>query len=537
MGKPWLGAAVVVAFQLAFSVAFSGKAVHLDEPAYLAIAGQILRDPWRPMAFEKFWTGRRVSASRMAPNPPAAGYLLAPVLALSGGNERVMRLLLAGFDAAAALFLYLVAARFLKRPLLPTLAVLAGPGWLVTIPSFLPEKWLAAFGFAALYAAARGDPARPDRWWWAAAALSASAALFKYTGAVFPAACAALLAARGAPPARVAAWLGLALAPSAAHLLSGVLEPERLRGVATSVSAAAGTAPSHHARALLAFASGSVPAVLVWAWWGPVPRRALAAAAAAGAALFLPAFDLAPATAADRLLGLALGAGAAAAVVNAAFRRAGDEGWPLWSTLAGLSLFLQAFAYWSVAARFSTFAAAGLALALAAKLEASQPPRKARALAWAGFLASLSLGLPAAATDAAYANASRDAARELAAPAVDAGRPVWFTGHWGLQHYMEAAGARPIEPESGGWERVTRGSLVILPGVNTNVQRPKRLAADVRVAEPAPPFPLLLMCGAGWRCQAGFHSSMYGFLPFSFTREPLDRFELVEPRQGSGTTP
>ena len=516
----------VAAFQAVLSLLVVGKAVHVDEAVYVSMSRHALADPKHPGDYTAFWSGQRRVASAGVPNPWLPAYLLAP--AAAPANLRLGRLSMIPVDAAAAVFLYLLASQFLAKPLIWVLAILAGPGWWLTIPSILAEKSMAAFGLAALWCAGKVDPKKPDRWFWASAALSSLAVLSKYTGAVFPVTAAAFFLARGASPALLASWLALALGPSALHLASGLLEPDRLRALASRSTPGAGTGSAHHARALLAFLPGSVPALAVWAWPAARKRRVVWLCAAAGAALLCPAFDLAPTTGADRALGILLCAAGSAALA-AAFEKDADRRRWLWLGLAASTLLLQGLVYWSVTARYSIFAAAALAIGLAAALERRLGPAKARVYALAGLLASAALGAAAAATDFAHAEAQRRAANELAAPAKAAGRRVWFTGHWSFQHYMQEAGAEPIVPQDGGWDNVRLGDLAIVPGINTNIIRPtKPVRASVSIIDVPAPLPFLLMCGAGWRCQAGFHSSAYGFLPFSLSREPIERFEIVE---------
>jgi hypothetical protein len=529
-GSASRGLLIVAAFQLALSLAVVSKPLDVDEPLYAAMAGQALSAPRHPGALRYFWEGRWDEVSRIVPSSPLPSFLYAPGVAAAGGDARRLRLCFVPVDVAAALLLYLLAGRFLKRPLVPTLAILAGPGWWLTVPALLLEKWVVVFGLGALYAASRADPRRPDRWWWGAAVLAALSALSKHSGIVFAAGAAALLARRGASPGRLAGWLLVALGPAGAYLASGALDPERLRNFALHARPAGGLGAAHRARAVLAFAAGGVPAAAVWAWATRAPRARLIAAAALGAAVFLPVFDLLPASPADRLLGAALGACAAAAAC--ALLDAPAPGTPLWLGLGGSALAIEAFIYWTVTGRFSLLLSLALALALAERVERERSELVASRWAWAGLALSLAAGIPAAAADGAHARASMEAARQLAAPAVLRGQRVFYTGHWGFQSAMEAAGAKPLDAATGGWAQAGPGDRVIVPGVNANVRAPAgRLLADVSVLEVPSPVPLLVMCGARWRCQAGFHSSAYGFLPFSLTAEPADRFTAVDLRR------
>lgn len=237
---------IVAVFQFALSLSFYGKALDIDEPVYVAMARHVLKDPLHPGSLMWFWEGRTDKISRIVQSPPLPSYLYAGAASAAGDDERRLRLVLIPVDIAAALLLFLLAGRFLKRPLLPVLAVLAGPGWWLTVPAWMLEKWMALFGLAALYAAARADARRPDGWWWAAAGLAALAVGSKYSGIVFPIACAAYLLSRGASALRVAVWISAALGPSAAYFASGFLDPERLRSFALHARPTAGTGAALH---------------------------------------------------------------------------------------------------------------------------------------------------------------------------------------------------------------------------------------------------------------------------------------------------
>jgi hypothetical protein len=99
---------------------------------------------------------------------------MAPGAALAGTRDWLMRLLYLPVELAAAGFLYAFAARFLKKPLVPVLLVLAAPMYWLNVHLLTAERWVAAFGFAGLYAAARA--AGGGRGWLAASAAAFAAA-------------------------------------------------------------------------------------------------------------------------------------------------------------------------------------------------------------------------------------------------------------------------------------------------------------------------------------------------------------------------
>ncbi|MFI5350201.1 MAG: hypothetical protein ACHQ2Z_11700, partial [Elusimicrobiota bacterium] len=93
---------------------FWGQPWHVDEPFFLAIARQVLRDPLHPLSFAFNWYGYSATMASINNNPPVLAYLLAGALKLSGGGEFWTRACFLPFDLAAAWSLLALAARFLK---------------------------------------------------------------------------------------------------------------------------------------------------------------------------------------------------------------------------------------------------------------------------------------------------------------------------------------------------------------------------------------------------------------------------------------
>jgi hypothetical protein len=109
---------------------------------------------------------------------------------------------------------------------------------------------------------------------------------------------------------------------------------------------------------------------------------------------------------------------------------------------------------------------------------------------------------------------------------VSKGRRVWFTGHWGFQHYQERAGARALDRSKGGWDETAPGDAVVTSVVNCNQIAPARpVLSDVETSRVESALPLRLI--SGWGGQGAFYSSSFGFLPFSLSREPLEEFRII----------
>jgi hypothetical protein len=180
-----------------------------------------------------------------------------------------------------------------------------------------------------------------------------------------------------------------------------------------------------------------------------------------------------------------------------------------------------------VLARFVVFLLPPLTFWLWERLEAARPGELGR-LGWTGFCAALALTLALGTADWTYAAAQKDAAATAVALERPRGGTVWYSGHWGLQEYLSAAGARQLDSDRGGWAEARPGDLVVASEVNTNALAPDRprLASLIEFAAPSP-VPLRLL---GRLDEAGFYTSVMGFLPWSVSRAPVDEFTLVELR-------
>ncbi|MBI3552307.1 MAG: glycosyltransferase family 39 protein [Elusimicrobia bacterium] len=522
--------AVTAGFLALVFLPYIGKAYHNDEPFFLAAARQVLIDPLHPLAFDFTWYGRVMPAAQINTTPPLLFYLLALALKLTGGAEWAMRLSLFPLDLAAAAALYLLAARFLAKPLLPTLIVIATPAYLINMNHLMPEKLAGALGFWGLYAAVRWADGE-KKWFAAAAGLLAAAILSKYNAALFVGPAAVYAWRRGLPARRVALLCLLAAAPAAALVVFYYFfEPDliaRFSSVAAGAQTSWWSSGSHRLRSFLAFIGGCGVVTAAWPFLASRSRTILAAALAS-LVLFLPALDLPVAVRlVDRLAGMIFACGALLALggaFSAQSRRA--RGWPLWASwLAAAGLFQ--FFYWSIMARMTLFMLPPLIFLMAERFEASWGPKRLESLYLASLAAALALSLPLAFVDARYAAAQREFSRQVASDYLAKGRRVWYSGYMGLSYYLGGAGAQGLDAARGGWDLARPGDAVVVLGMNSAHLRPsRRLLVNTATSTLSCPVPLRLM--SGWTGEGGFYSNLSGFLPYSLSTEPLEEFTVVE---------
>jgi hypothetical protein len=518
---------IVAAVVIAMALPFLSQPWNIDEPVFVATAKHALQDPLHPLSFEFNWYGRAASMKEINNNPPVATYLFAAAVKASGGSEGFTRFLLLILDLVAALSLYGLAALYLRRPLWPTLAVVVSPAYALNMAHVMAEKPLAALAFPALLAHARGIQAKDDRLYWASAALFSLALMTKYAAAflLLPAVVVAL--AQGVPARKVIAHGILSCLPLALYLLlsGGGQGREGLGAVAhvfSEISRAAYASPLNRSRASLAFIGGCglVPALWSFLTMRARPWKVLVPGILI-AILFLPTWDPLKLSWAARVTGVVFSCAALCALDGPLTSRRA-----LWLAWAGSGVLLT-FCYWSIVTRTVLFLLPPLTFAAAEKLEGGWNKRWLDKLYVLSTIAAAALTLTLAAVDRGYAVAQKNAAEYVVRTYASAGRTIWCGSHWGLQHYLVEGGARQLDWTRGGWDAARPGDVVVLSRVNSNVIFPERnVSARIEKIEAGSGIPLRLI--SGWGGQAGFYSNMNGFLPFAWSREPLDEFLVAE---------
>lgn len=533
--REWLAlSALVVLPQLPFL----GAAVSLDGPVFFAVARRILEAPLDPFGFEMLWDPSSAQAALFNRNPPLVSYYLAAWLAAGAESERVLHAALLPFALLAALCFHGIARRVAGPGLAPAVLLCASPAFVLLSGAFLLDVPMLAFELLAVYALLRGRAAGGGSWQWLAGVAAALAGLTKYVGlstAPLLAAGALLLCAE--PRRALARVLLPALALWSAWGLFTWLRygAPHLFGSADVIFAArlAGSLPNQLASLPIYWGATLLFPLGVWlrALTGRSPGGELAVAClllgTAAVWLVLPAGEpprRRPLAADAAVLGaICCAAGSFLWLrAQAALRQADPLSRWLWLWLAGISVF-SACLNWHVNAADALLAAPPLLL-LWARDPQLWPPR-----AWrigSGVLGlALSLGLAQA--EMLQANVYREAARSIAREISGQPGRRWFVGQWGLQHYLAAEGFEAVAPTALGPAALEVGDWVVSARNVSQLEVARNLARyEIRAvwswtAESG--WPLRTENGdAG----AGFYSHHTGYLPFAFSRVPLDEVRL-----------
>ena len=199
----------------------------------------------------------------------------------------------------------------------------------------------------------------------------------------------------------------------------------------------------------------------------------------------------------------------------------------LW--ILGTFLF-AAFLNWTVNARSLLPLIPAAAILLARRLDEVRiaSPRWPTGI-WTGILVvplalSAMISLSIAWGDTALADSGRSVASLIHGETQNQPGSVLFEGHWGFQYYMQLLGARPVEYDKFAFQT---GDLVVTPENTTSTFpiAPQFVAAQQILQIDPHAHAATMALGAG------FYSSVWGPLPFSFGRVPSENYLVVHLQQ------
>ncbi len=532
-----LAAATVLAL-----LPFAGKAFHVDDTLFLAAARQIRANPFDFYGFTVNWYGTAQPMWGVMKNPPLASYFLALASAVGGWSETALHLAFLVPAVAAVLGTYALARRLSRRPAVAALAALATPAFLVSSTNVMCDTMLVAFWVWAVELWLSGFDTGRRGPLAASAAFVALAALTKYFGAaLLP-----LLFVYGlARKRRLGSWTFWLLLPVAVLAAYQVATTELYgRGLLRDAAAYAsgiryrgGIQLPAKAAVGLSFAGGSVASIgffLPWLW----SRRVLAGAGVAAfllvlglgavaSSLPLPVTPGARWAAVGQLVLFDLLGASLLGLASADLLRRRDSGsLLLFLWIVGTFVF-AAFFNWTVNTRSILPMVPAAGILLARRLDAKTGEASGRRIFPAAALAgALALALGVAWADDVLAGSARKAAARLVRQFGGPPGTLWFEGHWGFQHYMESAGASPLDFLRS---RLAPGDRIAIPSNNTNVVVPQGEAlGQLEILElPVLPFLATLSPDLG----AGFYLDVWGPLPFAFGRVPRERYVVLVVRQ------
>ena len=416
---------------------------HVDDANFLVLARGARLDPFRPHDISINWQGTTERAFDVLSNPPGIAWWLAPVVDASDPVRHLWMwpwLLLACWGAAR------LGDRVAGRPATAILLLCASPAALLAATAWTPDLPLLACTLAGMAGLLAPRAPGGSRIPWAL--LLGLGAWFRYSAL-------ALIPLAGLWPAlrrdfRTAARLTLAAAlPTVVLALHDVVAYGEWHVLAMTRFQGISDTPRDVLRKLIAAVATLGGGLVLPILAATRPRRALGGA----------------------LVGLALGMGGA--ILSA--QTGTNAAWTmLWTTAGGAVLGAalspatrldQFFACWLFGGLLFLlklrFTATRYWLPFAAPAVLTVLPMASRPLRIGAVVGTLSLALAISLDDHAMARAHEALAQEVDDRVTELGiQHKVFSGHWGLQHHLEARGWTALEedapvPPGTAWARST----------------------------------------------------------------------------------
>lgn len=421
LAPSWVKLGIAALTLLVLYAPFAAKPVHIDDANFLMLAEGAARDPWRPHSIQINWSGVTEPAYAILANPPGIAWYLMPVrnapewvqhlwmlpwLALGAwGCARLVREYVPGREFAGCLFL------------------LTCPVIVIAAHALTPDLPLFACATAGIGGFVTSAPARRGKF----ALLAGCAALFRYSGGtVIP-----LLVLIGWRRSR---WRGAVVALMSAVPLAALAGHDlhaygQVHFLATFFAqndldkkSIADVLGNPVAGIAMLGGAGVLP-ILVW-------RREAVAAACLGAGLGVNAawFSGQSTTGAvATVLSTAAGGAALSLAMAPRVRNPELSAWAIGGALFFFTVRFAATRYWA-------------AFVPAVGLLALRNAAHSRRWIAFGITANVAASFLLAVDDQNHALALKNSARRVAQMGVGN-----FSGHWGWQHYLEAAGWTPLE--------------------------------------------------------------------------------------------
>jgi 4-amino-4-deoxy-L-arabinose transferase-like glycosyltransferase len=531
---------------LAALMPFLTKPFNMDDPLFLWAAQQIQSHPTDPYGFRVNWYGFSQPMWQVTQNPPLFSYYLAVMASFLGFGEIAMHAACSLPAVAVVLGTYRLAKSLCRWPWLVAVVTLFEPGFLVSATTVMCDVPMLSFWIWSVVFWVEG--LRENQPWklTASGILLALALFTKYYGAcLIP-----LLAAYSCFACRpVCRWVWYLLIPVALFLLYQYMT-FRLYGQGLFSAAAAYALNGHESNGIfsrlagfnaLTFTGGSLAGALFCApyLWG---RRtlilivmgagllAVVALCAGGVTKHYPWLHDGVRTGVEGQVFVWLTGGmfVLALAIAEVWQKRDAASWLLALWVVGVLAF-SAFFNWTVNTRSILPMAPAVALLMFRRLEQNRSELPATI----GFpiIAAAILSLLVAQTDFQEASISRQATQLICARYAGAPGRLWFEGHWGLQYYLQSAGAWPLDSDRLD---LVPGDLLIVPEENSNAELVTSKIADLHEAlKLTGPHGLATL---NINLGAGFYSSQWGPLPFAFGSVPPEKYfvyVLKNPDEGA----
>lgn len=524
---------LIIAF-LMCTLPFVARPFHLDDPMYIWAAQHIVQHPTDFYGFDVIWAATKQPMSEIMQNPPLASYFIAIVGSVLGFGEVTLHLAFLLPALGVVLGTHQLAKGFCRTPLLAALITLVTPVFLVSSLTIMCDMLMVCFWVWAVVLSRQGLASGRALPMVIAAMLCGLSALSKYYGiCLIP-----LLAAYTLmQPGRRKMWALLLIVP-ALMLLAYEMYTSHLYGTGLLAGAAKHAADARvitrarpEAKTLtgLSFVGGCLAVALWLSPWLWSRRWLLLGAAMAGILVVLADAALphmAKVSDATYEFGwlqfaqvgvwASVGLGVAALSVSDLWRHRNADSLLLAMWITGTFVF-ACFINWSINGRSILPMAPAVAILTARRLEERATADDAWRDRWlaASLVVSALFSMALVWADTTMATSARNAARIIAEKYRPQTETLWFQGHWGFQHYMQAHDGTIMD---FAHTRLPPRDVLVVPRNNVNCRPiPEPYASPIEfLSEPTFSWFSTMNMATG----AGFYSDTWGPLPFAIGGKP-----------------
>lgn len=536
-----------VTFQIVLSLAvivlflpFIHKPFNIDDPLFIWVAKNIQHNPLDFYGFDVNWHRNVMPMATVTKNPPLVSYFLAGIGVMFGWSEVAMHLAMMVPLVALTLGTFRLAGQLDAKPLQAALISICTPVVMVSGTSVMCDVPMVALWVWAASFWIDGNNAsnRKHRWFlFGAGLMIASAGLTKYFGASLIPLLASYSLMQRTPVRR---WLPYLLIPVVlfflyewvTFLMYGI-------GLLTDAFAYSSTA-KHDLKSdfitriidSLSFTGGGLIVVLFFC---PLLFRLKGLLMCAGGICAVSILLYLSGTKQSDNFGILIQqavfittACVLLAVAASDFIENRDAK-SLLLVLWVLGTFVFAsMVNWTVSERnlLPMAPAAGILISRRLARRTQDSSKLNRAGVVFALVPALSLSLLVTLADYTWASEMFKAVQHIRAFSPNAGKHLWFQGHWGFQYYMEQIGGEPLDFTSSA---VNGGDLFASPSFNTNLDTMSGVALEM--VDESQTNPLSWLSVMDPQLGAGFYASAFGPLPYVFGRVEAESYWIYTFKQ------
>ncbi len=508
---------IIAFFIIAQLLPYINKPFHIDDPFYLEMAEQIIHDPVRPYSFSINWSGelRNVWSHMEATFPPLIPVYMALIAVILGINEIIMHSMFLVFPVIAGTSMYFISKRFGAPPLISSLLMVSTPVFLVMSTTLMLDVPLLAFWLLSTALFISGVDNDNKTLLLLASVSMGICSLVKYTGLLlFPLLYLWLFLNGNAR--RYRAWF----LPGLTIFLAWCIHNLIIYGDIHFLLAGSHIGKEisiHKALSLPVFFSGSL--VFPFSIFFCLDKKHKPPAVIIVLCLFL--FSLIALFHKMHFILLFTLLSSSALIflyrISSSFKKEPDTIFLfVWLSMVLLVNFITE--PW-VAARYLILCIPPAVILFLRIIKSIKKPLTNHLIILT-VIVTLVSGHLLCYADYIWAAAYREFAGYVRQEGYNKG---YFTGHFGLQYYLEKAGMKAFETHR---EDIEEGSYFITATLPDPQKPNDKLLRKLRIIEHKSyesRFPVRIMNPAG---RAGFYSSFWGILPFGISKKPLEDFYI-----------